>query len=99
VTHLLQTHAHLDHVAGLPFVRDVFPQVPIFLHSLDKVNYEEAFSRAKSYGMYFPRQLPKDNIIDIKNESELTVGETRVKIYHTPGHGTLFTFLVFKFES
>ena len=39
VTHLLQTHAHIDHVRGLAVSRELWPDVPIYLHEKDMPVY------------------------------------------------------------
>jgi len=37
---ILLTHAHLDHVEGIPAVREVAPSAPIYLHPADRRLYD-----------------------------------------------------------
>ena len=46
ITHILISHAHIDHFGGLPFVQD-HCQAPVGIHELDRpvlINYEERLS-------------------------------------------------------
>merc|ERR1740117_930549 len=87
VTHLLQTHAHIDHVRGLAVSRELWPDVPIYLHEKDMPVYHNAATSAESYGIALPGPLPEDNIVHIEDGDTIQIGSSiNLKVLFTPGH-------------
>lgn len=78
------THAHLDHVEGLPHLMEAL-KVPIHLHPADQPLYDRAADQAAAFGLSLPGDLP---IIDRQIEvgTPLPVGETEVAVRFAPGH-------------
>lgn len=81
---VLLTHAHLDHVDGLPGVRRAFPAVPIHLHPADRPLYDAAPQQAERFGMTL-EALPAD-VIDIDIAEPLEVAGITFEVRHAPGH-------------
>lgn len=80
---LLQTHAHIDHVAGLGPTHQKLP-LPIYLHKDDLPVYAFVPQQAQAYG--FP--VPPLPLIEHHYEDGDTVevGELTLRVMHTPGH-------------
>ena len=89
ITHLILTHAHIDHIGAAHEFLARYPQVQIAGHRWDQGAFEghpgtENLTAASWYGItYTPVKL---NILFSKDEEELRLGSIKVKIYHTPGH-------------
>lgn len=80
---LLQTHAHIDHVAGLAATKRALP-LPLYLHQDDLQIYEFVPQQAKMYG--FPvEDLPPIDHFYAENEI-IEIGDLRLEVLHTPGH-------------
>lgn len=78
------THAHLDHVEGLPrIVEDV--AAPVYLHADDLPLYRAVGEQARAFGLPDPGDLPP---IDRSFEAGGTVslGEVPFEVRHAPGH-------------
>lgn len=81
---IILTHAHVDHIAGLAEVSRAFPGVPVLIHKSEAewltdptLNLSAAFGEPISFG--HPDQTLHEGDI-------LTLGESRWKVLHTPGH-------------
>jgi hydroxyacylglutathione hydrolase len=78
------THAHLDHVEGLPHVMEAL-QVPVHLHPADRPLYDRAADQATAFGLRLHGDLPAiDHQIQVG--THLPVGETEVAVRFAPGH-------------
>ncbi len=88
------THAHLDHIGGVSFLRKSFPQVEIILHEDDAEMYHNLPQQPLAMGI--PPHQFKSLGLDYEVPPDLTrfwrdgevyaVGELNFKILHTPGH-------------
>lgn len=86
ITHLLQTHAHIDHVAGLPETKKALP-LPLHLHKEDLPVYQQVPLQAKMLphlGLSIGA-LPDIDHFYTDGET-ISVGELSFEILHTPGH-------------
>ncbi len=88
VTHLLQTHAHIDHVAGLPAARAVWPDATIYLHEHELPLYRGVEQQAANFGVpYGAGRLPENNLVHCSDGDVIHVGSTvKLKVVFTPGH-------------
>lgn len=80
---VLQTHAHVDHVAGLGPTLEAIP-VPVYLHAADLPIYRFVPQQAQLYGFPVP-PLPEIEHLYADGDS-FTVGDLELQILHTPGH-------------
>jgi len=78
------THAHLDHVLGVPQVaRET--GAPIYLHPADKPLYDAVPDQAAWFGLPKPPRLPAPDQA-FSHGGTITVGSARFDVRHTPGH-------------
>lgn len=78
------THAHLDHVEGIPRIREV-TDAPIHLHPADRPLYDRAGDQAAAFGMSLPGPLPPPNR-ELVPGSAVPVGEIEMEVLFAPGH-------------
>lgn len=83
VTHLINTHAHIDHVLGNRYVIDTYG-VQLALHPADVPLLQAAITYAPLYG--FPAYEPAEATIFLAPGEPLQVGNTQLVLLHVPGH-------------
>ncbi len=77
------THAHLDHVFGLNFLKEKF-QVPVIAHEEEKFNIERGATHAQLFGFTIEPLVMPDVWVD--EGDKVKVGETEMDVLFTPGH-------------
>jgi hydroxyacylglutathione hydrolase len=82
---ILLTHAHLDHVEGIPALRAFAPDVPIYLHPDDERLYEGVDAQARAFNLPLVGELPPPDRSMLHGET-LTFGATEFQVRHAPGH-------------
>ena len=80
----LQTHTHFDHVSGLPFLFDTYGLRPMF-HPNDERIYNAMPSFAGLAGFSLRHDLPRPEKY-LSDGDEVWLGESSIKVIHTPGH-------------
>lgn len=80
-----QTHAHIDHVAGLAATRRALPDAPILMHPDDLPVLQSAPLVARMYGIPLPEPLPMPDQL-LADGDALVLGNRRFEVLHTPGH-------------
>lgn len=78
------THAHLDHVLGVPQVA-AETGAPVHLHPADKPLYDAVPDQAAWFGLPRPPRLPPPDKA-FGHGQTVTVGGVRFEVRHTPGH-------------
>jgi hydroxyacylglutathione hydrolase len=83
VKHILLTHGHVDHVAGVARARQAL-RVPIHLHRLDEPIYQAAVEQGAFFGLEIDEPPP----VDCWYEDGLPIafGDYEVCALETPGH-------------
>ncbi len=80
---LLNTHCHIDHIAGNRFVFDTYGLKPE-IHELDLIILENQEITSKMYNIPCdPSPKPEKFLTE---GMDLTFGETRLEVIFTPGH-------------
>jgi glyoxylase-like metal-dependent hydrolase (beta-lactamase superfamily II) len=82
VTHILLTHAHVDHISGVGKAKKALG-VPVYLHRDDLFLYEHAVEQGQMFDFTIEKQPPIDVFYDM---SPIYFGDYEVRVYHTPGH-------------
>jgi glyoxylase-like metal-dependent hydrolase (beta-lactamase superfamily II) len=77
------THAHIDHVLGIPAVR-ARHDVPILLHPEDRPLYENADRQAEWFGIRLEPLPDPDH--SLTHGETVAVGGFDFDVRHTPGH-------------
>lgn len=83
--HVLLTHAHFDHVFGLPYIYSRYHLQPL-VHALDLPVYHSFHRMLRELGLPdTDAQLPPIGGY-IAHGSQIEVGSDRLTVLHTPGH-------------
>ena len=80
----LQTHAHFDHVYGLPHIYKMYGISPM-CHPEDERLYRLAPSMSGAIGIPMREALPPLGH-PLHDGDELCVGSIHIRVIHTPGH-------------
>jgi glyoxylase-like metal-dependent hydrolase (beta-lactamase superfamily II) len=83
VTHILLTHAHVDHVSGVAQAKRALG-APIYLHKDDLVIYQNAVRMGMMFGLTVEEPPPVDRFYE--TDAVIALGDYEVRVAHTPGH-------------
>lgn len=80
---ILQTHAHIDHVAAISEVKEI-EDLPVYLHPDEKMLYDGA----PQQGLFFGMQIDQLPAVDVwlKEDEVIEIGELRARVILAPGH-------------
>ena len=84
VTHILLTHAHVDHVSGVAEAKRALG-VPIYLHKDDLFLYQNAVRTGMMFGLTVEEPPPVDRLLRGRR-ARSSFGDYQVRVVHTPGH-------------
>ncbi len=87
------THAHLDHVEGIPVVREYAPTAPIWLHPADLPLYQGVARQAAMFGLQMEALPdPTDEIVPGTSwDFGACTFDIRFAPGHAPGHVILYS--------
>ena len=77
------THGHLDHIGAVAAMKREW-DVPVLMHPDDLILYRRATQQAAFYGL--PFEQPADPDGTFAEGEQLTLGDARFTVRHTPGH-------------
>ncbi len=83
ISKILQTHAHIDHVAALAEIK-AETAAPIYIHKKEMQLYEAAPMQAKMYGIPLKTLPPIDEFIE--EQDVISVGNLQARVLLLPGH-------------
>jgi glyoxylase-like metal-dependent hydrolase (beta-lactamase superfamily II) len=78
------THAHIDHVLGVPQVREA-TGAPVFLHPDDRLLYDRVPQQAMAFGLNAQDALPPPDR-SFAHGDRMRVGGLTFNVRQTPGH-------------
>jgi hydroxyacylglutathione hydrolase len=84
VRHILLTHAHVDHVAGLAATKEAFPDASIHLHPDDWLILKSSPQQGMAFGFSIDRPPAADE--ELSDGQIVCVGSLELQALHTPGH-------------
>lgn len=84
VTHVINTHLHVDHAIGDKFAAETF-RVPVLGHKADSPLGERLQQQAMMFGMQ--EKLDSISLTSYLEDGDIIeIGEGRLKVLHVPGH-------------
>lgn len=83
VTHLINTHCHIDHVLGNAFVKEKYG-VDLWIHRNEIPVLKSVSAYAPNYGFAGYQDAEPDKFID--QNQKLKIGNTELEIRFVPGH-------------
>lgn len=95
VERILLTHAHLDHVEGIPTVLEAV-SAPLHLHPADRPLYDAAPEQARAFGLTAPELPPPD--AGLEHGERIDVGSFALRVRHAPGHAPGHVIFVLESE-
>lgn len=85
VVAILLTHGHYDHILALDEIKD-FTKAPVYIHEYDNVCLGNTIFSLMS--MVGRSDTFDDADVKLQDGDEIRVGESIIKVIHTPGHTT-----------
>ncbi len=83
-THVIQTHAHVDHIAGLGQIRETWPDIPILIHEAEKDFLTDPMLNL-SIALADPIVAPQATET-LTHGQVLHLNDIAFEVRHTPGH-------------
>ena len=83
ITKILQTHAHIDHVAALSQIKEA-TAMPIYLHPADQPLYDAAVEQGKRFGFTLQPLPPVDETLE--DGQVIEIGNLKTQVWFLPGH-------------
>jgi glyoxylase-like metal-dependent hydrolase (beta-lactamase superfamily II) len=83
LTHILNTHGHMDHICGVGRVKQKW-DVPIYIHPADEFLYDSLQEQGHWFGMSYSPAPPAEVRFD--PGTPIRVGNLSINVHHTPGH-------------
>jgi glyoxylase-like metal-dependent hydrolase (beta-lactamase superfamily II) len=80
---IVNTHAHIDHILGLDYLRS-FHKIPFYLHPLELEVLEWAPQSGKMWGFDITEQEAPEHLLS--STGTLCVGNIQLEIRFCPGH-------------
>lgn len=88
---ILLTHGHFDHICGVNFLTEEF-NLPVYAHAKAQRMIDEAPEHGAAFGISFTQPLAINYMIE--DGEELSIGNSKLKVTHLPGHseGSVFFY-------
>jgi len=78
---VINTHTHPDHILGNIYFKK---RAPIMAHPGDNRLYLNVFKSAIT--LLLTAKIPQKTDILLSDDQEISLGDTKIKVIHTPGH-------------
>ena len=80
---LLNTHCHVDHVAGNKFIVDTY-NIPVYMNEGDQANLDSCVRAGELYGMKI--DIPPAIESFLNDNDTVKFGNSELQVLHLPGH-------------
>jgi len=80
---ILLTHTDVDHIAGLPELREAFGDVPIAVHPAERQVLADGRPLRREFG---PIATQVGNLVELSEAAPFRAGTLEFEVLHTPGH-------------
>lgn len=80
---ILQTHAHIDHVAAIPEIKRA-TQAPIYLHPADQFMWQAAPQQGMRFGIQVDPLPAYEH--ELSDGQRIKIGELEAEVIFVPGH-------------
>lgn len=84
VEYIILTHAHADHIKGIPGFRKDFPQAKLVAHQDEREILMDA--KLNCSIEIFGQKMEFDADVYVKDKDVIKVGNIDLSVLHTPGH-------------
>jgi len=84
IKHIIATHGHFDHNAGVAQLKKELPDVPFLLHEEDLFFVKDSKGTAMKWGIRIDQVPDPDGFL--KEGDTIEVGSIKLEVIHTPGH-------------
>lgn len=81
--YIILTHGHCDHMAGVPFYKELFPEIKVVACAAEK---EVLADPNQNFCRMIGQTISMEADIWVNDGDALTVGGMELKFLHTPGH-------------
>ena len=83
IAHLWYTHAHFDHIMGIPEIVREFPGIIVFVHPADRPFLLDS---QKNGAIMLGTEFQYQGTVRELTEGEQTIGSFTMNVRHLPGH-------------
>ena len=81
---IIDTHGHMDHMAGNAEMKRIFPEAQLAVHEADKENLERPdLNLSAAFGI--PMTSPTEDVL-LRDGDEVACGNVKFEVIHVPGH-------------
>jgi len=94
---IVLTHAHVDHIIGIPLILELWPDLKVYMHPEEQVNWDSLPQTAARFG--FTMEPIEAELTPLLPQDEFSLGSFTFDIRFVPGHAPGHLVFWFKEEN